>query len=234
MVNEKIRHQGLSAKEIFFSRDQYTLENLQICDEEIAEEKMDIRKKENIYSAKSKAATPTHAKPAGAAKGHLVFLKKDGGKLERRDLYLVIEASEDSASICKLPAALSGNTPVQFQPHNINYSVKQTDIFLAPNQPVFVEEQQHQDPDLVLEQEDLVLEQEDLVLEQDVQRPRPPCTYNQTRTYPFERDQQEDDDFEDDQVDTEEDLGEIEDEQLMSDDTFDTEAGDTDHDDSHT
>ena len=59
IVNEKIRHQGLSAKEILFSRDQYTQENLNISDEEIAEEKMNTREKENIYSAKSKAASPT-------------------------------------------------------------------------------------------------------------------------------------------------------------------------------
>ena len=55
-VNEKIRHQGLSAKEILFSRDQYTEENLDICDEQIAEEKMNIRNKENIYNAKSNHA----------------------------------------------------------------------------------------------------------------------------------------------------------------------------------
>ena len=138
IVNEKIRHQGLSAKEILSSRDQYTQENLNISDEEIAEEKMNTREKENIYSAKSKAASPTHAQSAGTVKGHVIFLKKDGEKLERRELYLVIYASEDSVSICKLPAALSGDTTIQFQPHNIQYNVKQTDIFLAPNQPVLL------------------------------------------------------------------------------------------------
>ena len=91
IVNEKIRHQGLSAKEILFSRDQFTLENLNLSDEKLAEEKMRIREKENIYSAKSKASTPFKATSAQAQKGQLVFLKKDGNKLERRDLYLVIE-----------------------------------------------------------------------------------------------------------------------------------------------
>ena len=55
-MNEKIRHQGLSAKEIMFSRDQFTKENLKISDEVLAEEKMEIRKKENVYSAKAKAS----------------------------------------------------------------------------------------------------------------------------------------------------------------------------------
>ena len=64
VVNEKIRHQGLSAKEIMFSRDQLTQENLKISDETLAEEKMEIRKKENVYSAKSKASNKEQAWPA--------------------------------------------------------------------------------------------------------------------------------------------------------------------------
>ena len=84
---KKIRHQGFSAKEILFSRDQFTSDNLKLDDEELAEEKMKIREKENVYSAKSKATTTSPAKPANARKGQLVFLKKDGSKLEKRDLY---------------------------------------------------------------------------------------------------------------------------------------------------
>ena len=137
-VNEKIRHQGLSSKEILFSRDQFTLENLKISDEKLAAEKMNIREKENIYAAKSKSTTCTKAKSAEAQRGQLVFLKKEGSKLEKRDLYLVVDTDEveDSVSVCKLPSVLSGNSPIQFQPHNLTYKVKQTDIFLAPNQPI--------------------------------------------------------------------------------------------------
>ena len=54
-TNEKIRHQGLSSKEILFSRDQFTSDNLRIDDEKLAEEKVKIRNRENVYSAKSKA-----------------------------------------------------------------------------------------------------------------------------------------------------------------------------------
>ena len=91
-----------------------------------------------MYSAKSKSTIPSPAKPANARKGQLVFLKKDGSKLERRDLYLVTEENEEDETvlICKLPSVLSGAVPVPFQPHNITYKVKQTDIFLSPNQPL--------------------------------------------------------------------------------------------------
>ena len=140
-VNEKVRQQGLSAKEIIFSRDQVTLENIDLKDEALAEEKMKIRETENIYSAKSKASTSLPAKSANALRGQLVFLKKDGSKLERRDLYLVTETKteDQTVTLCKLPSMLSGDTPVQFQPHNILYRVKQTDIYQAPNQPVIAE-----------------------------------------------------------------------------------------------
>ena len=94
-----------------------------------------------MYSAKSKSTIASPAKPANARKGQLVFLKKDGTKLERRDLYLVTETNDEDETvlICKLPSALSGTVPVHFQPHNITYKVKQTDIFLSPNQPVKAE-----------------------------------------------------------------------------------------------
>ena len=130
MLNEKIRHQGFSAKEILFSRDQFTMENLKINDEKLAEEKMDIRKRENIYSSKSRADTPYLACSANTKRGNLVFLKKDGSKLERRDLYLVtgVIKDEGSVTVCKLPSALSGNSPVKFQPHNVTYKVKQTEM----------------------------------------------------------------------------------------------------------
>ena len=140
-VNEKVRHQGLSSKEILFSRDQFTMEKIEVDDEDFIREKMEIRKKENIYSAKSKAKIDQPAVSANAEKGHLVFLKKDGSKLERRDLYLVTKTDdeENTVNACKLPSALSGDAPLQFQPHNIIYKLKQTDIYLSPNQPVIAD-----------------------------------------------------------------------------------------------
>ena len=42
-VNEKVRNQGLSAKEIVFSRDQFSNKNLDIKDEEFAKTVMENR-----------------------------------------------------------------------------------------------------------------------------------------------------------------------------------------------
>ena len=179
-VNEKISHQGLSAKEILFSRDQFTSDNLEINDEELAEEKMKIRERENVYNAKSKSTISTPAVPANARKGQLVFLKKDGSKLERRDLYLVTEANveDGTVSLCKLPSVLSGTEPVQFQPHNITYKVNQTDIFLSPNQPIRAE--------ILEEYEEWEEVYEDQPLSEEVKRAK-------VKYYPYDDEDDEDD-----------------------------------------
>ena len=136
VVNEKVRHQGLSAKEILFSRDQFSQKNLEINDEVIAEDKMKQRLINNHYNARSKSTTKTPAKSANASKGQLVFLKNEIDKHSKRSLYIVIDNDVLSQElvIAKLPHALS-NEPITFQPHNFSYKVKQTDVILSPNQP---------------------------------------------------------------------------------------------------
>ena len=137
VVNEKIRHQGLSAKEIMFSRDQFSQENLSFNDEDIAAEKMELRKTKNIDSAKSQARIQKPSAPANATKGQLVFLKHEIGKHSRREMYIVLDTdnSTETMVIAKLPHTLSTNEPITFQPHNFKYVVKQTDAILSPNQP---------------------------------------------------------------------------------------------------
>ena len=155
LVNEKEVNKGkkcLSAKEILFSRDQYTGENLTIKDEEMVMETMENRKRNNEYSANSKATVQKKATPAGAKEGQIVFLKEDGNKLERRDMYLVTKTNDpdNSLTICKLAHSLS-NRPGSLQPQNFSYKVKQTDVYLAPNQPIQVNyeylEEPHADED---------------------------------------------------------------------------------------
>ena len=139
-VNEKVRDSGFSSKEILFSRDQFTQENIALEDEKIATETMARREKDNVYTAKSKASVQKEAVPANATKGQLVFLKKSESKTHRRDLYLVLEVDDNlqSLQICKLLHTMSDLTPT-LQPQNITYKVKQTDVFLAPNQPIETE-----------------------------------------------------------------------------------------------
>ena len=138
VVNESIRHHKLSAKEIQFSRDLTSTTNLQLDDEVIKAKIEEHRTLNNPYSAKSKSTFQKPASRAEASQGQLVFLKNEGSKNRRRDLYIVIavDQSSDILTICKIRNVIS-NKSASMVPHDprYRYNVSQTDIFLAPNQP---------------------------------------------------------------------------------------------------
>ena len=138
-VNEIIRHHSLSAKEIQFSRDLATTKNLQLVDEDIAERITDHRDQKNEEKADS--GKLKKAKPAEAKTGQLVFLKKEGDKKSRRDIYMVLEANprDSTLYICKMRDVLS-NKVTSLVPHDdrYRYRVQQTDVMLAPDQPTIV------------------------------------------------------------------------------------------------
>ena len=137
-VNESIRYHKLSSKEIQFSRDLATNDNLQLDDTKIAETVTQHRTDNNPYSAKSKSKTKEPACRANAVEGQLVFHKQEGDKNTRRDLYIVIDKDTDNETltICKVRDAIS-NKAASMVPHDARYryNVRQTDIILAPNQP---------------------------------------------------------------------------------------------------
>ena len=133
IVNEKIRHQGLSSKEILFSRDQFNNKNLSLVDDQLAQDKMTKRKLSN-----QQHATSIDRSQPNVEKGNIVLLKAEGDKHNKRDLYIVLDANDSDLIVSKLPHALSGNKPISFQPHNFTYKVKLSDAVLCPNQPSLV------------------------------------------------------------------------------------------------
>ena len=136
MVNEKIRHHRLSAKEIHFCRDSTSNKPIHLDDEEISDIIQTKREEDN--SSKYRKANNKIAKSAEASQGQLVFVKSEGDKSSRRDLYLVLEqgSTEDSLIICKVRDALSQKpATISPQDNRYRYEVKQTDVRLAPNQP---------------------------------------------------------------------------------------------------
>ena len=137
-VNETIRHHTLSSKEIQFSRDLASSRNLQLNDEAIQQEIEKNRTKKNPDSAKAKSTFNKPASRAEAEQGQLVFLKNEGSKNQRRDLYLVIDTDPeaDMVTICKIRNALSNNAASMVpQDPRFRYRVHQTNLILAPNQP---------------------------------------------------------------------------------------------------
>ena len=137
-VNECIRHHKLSAKEIQFSRDLASSKNLNLVDEDIAEKIANHRTANNPASARAKSVKKTPAQSAEASVGQLVFIKHEGDKSSRRDLYLVIETDPEdkNVTLCKVRDALS-KKPASIVPHDprYRYRVSQEDLVLAPNQP---------------------------------------------------------------------------------------------------
>ena len=109
-VNEKIRVEGLSAKERTFSRNQFTDENILLKDKHYSETLQLHRDSNQQYSSKSKAKLQQQVSAAGCRVGHLVFLKRDGNKHNLRELYLVtrVDSSNITESIEKLLHSLSG------------------------------------------------------------------------------------------------------------------------------
>ena len=137
-VNESIRHHKLSSKEIQFSRDLVSNDNLQLDDSKIADTVTQHRIDNNPYSAKSKSRTKEPALRADAVEGQLVFHKQEGNKNTRRDLYMVLDkdTTNDTLTICKVRDAISNKgASIVPQDARYRYNVRQTDIVLAPNQP---------------------------------------------------------------------------------------------------
>ena len=126
-LNTRIRNRDLSAREILFSREQFSGTNLDLKDNELKNEKMTKKIDNHQYSEKSKypkAITPLDSK---AQKGDAVYLKQDGGKHTLRDKFLVLEADQTTVKLSKLLHSLDKNLPTKLSSKTIH--VKQTDIF---------------------------------------------------------------------------------------------------------
>ena len=123
-TNNRIRSQGLSAKEILFKRDSITNEPLNIIDKELSNTRFDQRLKNHASSEKSKARGQPVAKEEWIRKGDTVHVKNDLSKHRARDFYLVTSVNDDdlTAEIQKF----SGNIL-----KSKKYVVKFNELYLA-------------------------------------------------------------------------------------------------------
>ena len=156
-VNEKIRKENLSSKEVLFRRNQYTHENIDIQDSDIAIKKMEDRSNSNEISAKSKANTKLPAPVPDVSRGKLVFLRDDISKHKAREVYVIADAPCDSDYIFiqKLLYVLS-DLPAKLQ--SKRYKVKKTAVIVAPNQDFYIEYPSGiPSPDPDLEKETLII-----------------------------------------------------------------------------
>ena len=101
-LNSRIRNRGLSAKEIIFKRDQFTDKPIQIEDSELSKQQSNIRDKNHIPSARSKARGNSKALEAPVVEGDLVYIKNERNKNKIRDRYIITLIDKDKAHLQKL------------------------------------------------------------------------------------------------------------------------------------
>ena len=120
VLNEKVRSQNLTAKEITFMRNQDTGKHIKISDKAFGNHK---QVKRPIVS------TPSVKIPVGS----LVFVNSDGNKHQARDIYLVTGHSWDG-QLAIIQKLIHGMTEGRMQIKNTQYKVKFSNLTKAPGQ----------------------------------------------------------------------------------------------------
>ena len=100
-LNNRIRFNGMSSKEMLFKRDQFTGKDLNFPDNKVASKRKSMHENNHLASALSKAKGGPPAAHLNVNTGELVHLKLDGDKHSSRHFYLVtdIDYSRNMATI---------------------------------------------------------------------------------------------------------------------------------------
>ncbi len=106
MLNSRLRHHGLSAWEILHHRDQFTGEQIDFTDLQLADSQKDHRAANQDYSSLSKSKGGQLAQNAVVIPGSLVYVKADGDKTKARERYLVVKVVGDSCTVQKISKSL--------------------------------------------------------------------------------------------------------------------------------
>ena len=104
VLNTRIRHTGLSSKEMLFGRDQISGERLEFTDAMLGKTQFASREQNHLASAKSKARGGKLPSVPDIDVGSIVFLKQEGSKFKSRQSYVVTDLllSSNMAVIQKL------------------------------------------------------------------------------------------------------------------------------------
>ncbi len=125
-LNSRIRKQGLSSREMWTQRDQFTNSQLPISDRQLIQTKYDMRVTNHPYSEQSKSRSqPVNAVDTiTVSVGDLVYLHADRNKTLARPRYLVVSSDQDWCNIRKFAGS---------QLRSASYKVKQCECFRVPS-----------------------------------------------------------------------------------------------------
>ena len=122
-LNSRIRSRGLSAREMWTQRDQFTCTQLPLADEELIRLQHDKRVQNHPYSEKSKAPRGKTLLPTSIEVGDLVYLHVDRNKSCSRDRYLVVSVEGLWCGLRKFAGS---------QLRDLTYRVKTSDCYKVP------------------------------------------------------------------------------------------------------
>lgn len=119
-LNTRIRSRGLSSREMWTQRDQFSNNQLPVADHELILSQQELRQKNHIYSERAKCPSGRFPALPNLCVGDVVYLRCDLNKSKSRDRYLVAEVDPPWCNIRKF----AGN-----QLRQTSYRVKYTDCY---------------------------------------------------------------------------------------------------------
>ena len=119
-LNARVRNRGMSARELWTQRDQFTNEQLPLNDYSIIRQQHALRNANHEHSQTSKSPRGSVPKPQHIEIGDTVYLYSDKSKLRSRCRYLVVNTEGDWINISKF----AGN-----QLRATSYRVKRTECY---------------------------------------------------------------------------------------------------------
>ena len=100
-LNGRIRSHGLSAREIWTQRDQFTGKQIPVDDLMMIRSQEEKKKKNHITSAVFKARGRKSPTYPSVERGDLIYINSDRDKTKGRDRYMVVNVSEGSCTVQK-------------------------------------------------------------------------------------------------------------------------------------
>lgn len=122
-LNSRLRSRGLSAREMWTQRDQFTCDQLPLADEELIRLQHGERVKNHSHSEQSKAPHGMTLAPPSVEVGDLVYLHGDRNKACSRDRYLVVSVEGLWCGLRKFAGS---------QLRDFTYRVKLSDCYKVP------------------------------------------------------------------------------------------------------
>ena len=124
-LNARIRSRGLSSREMWTQRDQFSNHQIPLHDHSIIVKQHEQRVTNHTHSEKAKAPISSRRPANNITIGDLVYLFSDRNKTRARDRYLVVEVSGSFCNIRKF---------VGSQLRSTSYRVKTTDCYRVPSE----------------------------------------------------------------------------------------------------